>query len=110
MRRAIGWVGLAAVLGRRLLMFLVVVGGLTVIVINLPHPTLPEGVKTALVVVWIVLVAIATGWVAWRLHQWWTMPGRWWTALSGALSVATQAASDGWKAVRNSASSMVGWR
>jgi hypothetical protein len=95
-------------------MFLVVVGGQTVIVANLPRHILPEGVETALVVVWIALVAVATGWLAWKLHKWATtvvnMPSRVLAAIGGAISGAVDAASDGWKAVRNAASSMMGWR
>jgi hypothetical protein len=107
-----------AVLGLRLLMFLVVVGGLTVIAANLPRHTLPEGVETALVVVWIVLVAVAVGWVVWRLYRAWTMPRRA-LHIAGdsavkvgdyllqAASGGVQTASGWWQAVWDAASSMM---
>src|SRR5262245_48373478 len=95
-----------AVLGRHLLMFLVVVGGLTVIVANLPRHTLPERVEIALVIVWIVLVVVATGWVAWRLHRAWTLPGR---ALQAARDFAVNAASYVLQAASGGVKTASGW-
>jgi hypothetical protein len=62
-------VAVVLVLGLRLVMFLLVVAGLTVIVANLPPHALPEGAATALVVVWIASIAVAVGWICWALYK-----------------------------------------